>query len=83
MPKSIPTTTLRDNLADTLNALGDKDKFFLITKKGEPVSALVELDFFEDLLALSSPSYLESIKKARSQAEHGELFSHDDVFGIL
>ena len=44
---------------------------------------IVNLDFFEDLLALSSPKYLKSIKQAREDYQKGRLYSHKEVFGTL
>ena len=43
----------------------------------------MNLDFFEDLLALSSKEYLESIKKAREDYKHGRVYSHGEVFGKI
>lgn len=83
MIQTIPTTTLRNNLADVLEEVAKKRKYLLVTKKGNPVSALVNLDFFEDLLALSSPKYLKNIKQAREQYKKGEYYTHEEVFGKL
>ena len=83
MNKTIPSTILRDNLSSAINTVALKEKYLLITKKGKPVSALVNLDYFEDLLALSSPKYLKSIKEAREQYKKGQTFSHEEVFGEI
>lgn len=83
MPATIPTTILRENLADVLNEVAKKRHYFLVTKKNKPVSALVNLDFFEDLLALNSPQYLKSVQEARRQYQKGETFSFQEVFGQL
>lgn len=83
MSKLIPSTILRDHLALAIKEVSKKEKYLLITKKGRPVSALVNLDFFEDLLALSSPQYLKSIKEARENYKKGQFFSHEEVFGML
>ena len=37
--------------------------------------------FLEDLLAATSPDYLDSIKKARADYKTGRTKSHDEVFG--
>jgi len=37
--------------------------------------------FLEDLLAATSPEYLESIRKARRQYKAGKVKSHAEVFG--
>jgi len=38
-------------------------------------------DFLENLLAATSPEYIESIKEAREDYRKGRLYSHDEVFG--
>jgi len=37
--------------------------------------------FLEDLLASTSPEYLESIKEARADYKEGRVKSHEEVFG--
>ncbi|MBN2569556.1 MAG: hypothetical protein JXB42_09030 [Deltaproteobacteria bacterium] len=37
--------------------------------------------FLEDLLAATSPEYLESIKEARADYKAGRVKSHNEVFG--
>ena len=37
--------------------------------------------FLEDLLAATSPEYLESIREARRQYKEGRVRSHAEVFG--
>jgi hypothetical protein len=37
--------------------------------------------FLEDLLAATSPEYLESIREARRQYKAGKVKSHAEVFG--
>ena len=36
--------------------------------------------FLEDLLASTSPDYLESIKESREDYKAGRVKSHDDIF---
>jgi len=38
--------------------------------------------FLEDLLASTSPEYLESIKSARADYKAGRVRSHQEVFGL-
>ena len=83
MSQTISIATLRNNLADALNTVNSKKDYLLITKRGNPVSAIINLDLFEDFLALTSKKYLQSIKKARDEAKRGEVYSHDEVFGDL
>lgn len=37
--------------------------------------------FLEDLIASTSPDYLESIKEAREDYKKGRLKTHEEVFG--
>ncbi len=37
--------------------------------------------FLEDLLASTSPEYLESIREARADYRAGRVKSHEEVFG--
>ncbi len=37
--------------------------------------------FLEDLLAATSPDYLESIKEARADYKAGRIKTHKEVFG--
>lgn len=37
--------------------------------------------FVEDLLAMTSPDYLQSIKEARAEYKAGNTKSHKDIFG--
>lgn len=83
MIQTVPITTLRNNLADVLEEVAKKRQYFLVTKKDNPISVLVNLDFFEDLLALASPKYLKSIKEAREQYKEGKHYTHEEVFGKL
>ena len=38
-------------------------------------------DFLEDLLAATSPDFLDSIKEAREDYISGRVLEHEDVFG--
>jgi len=77
----ITTTVLRNNLADSLNEIKNKKDYLLVAKKGKITSALVNIDLFEDLLALVNKKYVASIKKARKEYEEGNFLTHDQVFG--
>lgn len=37
--------------------------------------------FIEDLLAITSPEYLQSIKEARAEYKAGKTQSHKEIFG--
>lgn len=77
----INTTVLRNNLSDSLKNVTDKKDYFLVAKKGKITSAIVNIDLFEDLIALTNKDYIKSIKKARKEYETGNFFTHDQVFG--
>lgn len=77
----INTATLRNNLANVISELTKKKDYFLVAKRGKITSALVDIDLFEDLMALSNRNYLQSIKKAREEYEKGDIFTHMQAFG--
>lgn len=77
----VNTTILRNNLADTLKQVDKKKDYLLISKKGKITSAIVNIDLFEDLIALSNKNYLKTIKKARNEYKQGNVLTHNSVFG--
>lgn len=79
----VNATTLRNNFADALKEVDRNKDFLLVAKKGRISSALVNIDLFEDLLALADITYLKSIAKAREEYKNGDTLSHDQVFGDL
>lgn len=79
----ITTTVLRSNLADTLREVSNNKDYLLVAKKGRITSAIVNIDLFEDLLALVNKNYVVSIKKARKEYKSGEYFTHNQVFGNI
>lgn len=79
----ISTTILRNNLADALKEVANKKDYLLVAKKGKITSALVNIDLFEDLLALINKKYVASIKKAREEYKKGNFFTHEEVFGAI
>lgn len=78
----VNATVLRNNLADALNEARKKD-YLLVAKKGKITSAIVDIDFFEDLLALTSPKYIKSIKEARKDIKKGRVYTHEEAFGQI
>ena len=82
MAQIVASTVLRNNLADVLKEIQKKD-YLLVAKKGSLVSAIVNLDFFEDLLALTNKKYLKSIEQARKDYRKGKTFTHEEAFGKL
>lgn len=79
----ITSTILRNNLADSINEISGKREYLLVAKKGKITSALVNIDLFEDLLALVNRKYTAGIKKAREEYQKGDYFTHRQVFGKI
>ncbi len=79
----VNATTLRNHLADTLKEVEGKSDYFLVAKKGKITSAIVNIDFFEDLLMANSPEYIKSIKEARKDFKAGRVYTHEQVFGEI
>ena len=79
----VSSTVLRNNLSDTLSEVNKKKDFLLVSRKGKITSALVNIDLFEDLLALTDKKYLASIKKARKEYKKNDFLTHEQVFGEI
>ena len=77
----VNSTVLRNNLADVVNEVSKKKDYFLVARKGKITSALVNIDLFEDLLALTNKKYVASIKRARSEYQKTDVFTHEQAFG--
>ena len=77
----VNATVLRNHLADSLKQVDKKKNYLLVAKKGKITSALVNIDLFEDLLALANKNYVASIKKARKEYKTRDIFTHEQVFG--
>ena len=77
--KTLTVSELRGNLADSLDAI-KHDEILIVTRRGKKERAIIDLDRLEDLLAVTDPSYLRTIKEARDSSEY---FSHDEVFGDI
>ena len=83
MPKSIETTKLRNNLSSAISEVNSKKDYLIVTKNGEPVAGIVNLDILEDIEAANSKAFITSIKEAREQFKRGEFYTHEEVFGDL
>lgn len=79
----VNSTTLRNNLSDTIKEVSENRDYLLVSKRGKINSALVNIDLFEDLLALADKDYLETIRVAREEYKENKLFSHGEVFGEI
>jgi prevent-host-death family protein len=83
MIKTINTTSLRNNLKEATSYVRESKKPLIITERGIPTSVLVDIDEYEDYLEAKDASFLESIKKARTDKTKGTIFGMDDVFGSI
>lgn len=83
MAKIIQVSVLRNHLSDTLDEVEGGEKFLLVARNNELVSAIVDIDFFEDLLAAHGKEYVKSIREARRHYRLGKTSTHDEVFGKL
>jgi prevent-host-death family protein len=77
--KTLTASQLRNGLADALDSVSG-DEIIIVTRRGKKERAIVDLDKLEDLLAVSDPQYLKTIKEARDSKEY---FSHEEVFGAI
>jgi len=63
-----------------------ENTIYMAIKSGEIIKAVKKMkkkerdSFLEDLIASTSPEYLESIKTARKDYRNGRVKSHDEVF---
>ena len=57
------------------------NKRLSVKKEGLSLS-MINLDFFEDLLAFLSPKYLDSIQLARQEYQNGDFLTHEQVFKL-
>lgn len=65
-------------MASTLKIEGSQDAIIQAVKS---MKKPVRLAFLEDLIAATSPEYLQSIREARRDYKAGKVKSHTDVFG--
>jgi len=80
---TINVSILRNNLAEVIGEVENAKKFFIIKSRGKISSVLVNLDYFEDLLAASDDEYLQSIREARLEAKNKQTLTLDEAFGEL
>jgi PHD/YefM family antitoxin component YafN of YafNO toxin-antitoxin module len=79
----IKATALRDNLSETLKEVGQSKKFVLVSHRGRIKSAVVDIDYLEDLLELADENYLKSIREAREQLKRGEYYTLDEISEMM
>lgn len=83
MISTVDASTLRNHLRDVIEEVIKKKDYILVTRKHKPITAIVNLDFLEDLLALSSHEYGKSIREAREDYKHGKISTHKEIFGRI
>jgi hypothetical protein len=72
---------------NALNKLSHQKNVFSVgISFDELITAINQLEkkdkesFIEDLLAATSPEYLESIREARSDYKEGRIYNHEETF---
>jgi prevent-host-death family protein len=79
----VSSTKLRNNLADTIKIVSEKKNYVVVTQRGRMKAAIMDIDMFEDMLELTDPEYLKSIREAREQYKRGEYYTLEEVFGNI
>lgn len=80
---TVAATTFRNNFSTTMDALSKDMEYMLVTSRGKVVSALVNIDFFEDLMASKNQKYKDEIRKSREEAKKGNVYTFEEVFGDI
>ena len=80
--KTIDGTSVWNGMADAMKEVNG-GQTLLVKRQGKLEAELIDLDTYEDLLAASKPSNLETIKDARAQYAKGDVLSFDEVFGDI
>ncbi len=82
--KTITSSTLRDNLSDTLDYVEqDKTQVLLIQRHGDTDAALINIDLLEVVLDSTDKELLAKLKASRKKADAGKVVSFTDAFGEL
>ena len=79
-PKTIDAAAMRNNLAETLDAVHGSKTIILVKRRGKIESALIDIDILEELLAAQNPEYIKSIAEARASKK---WYTPEEVFGDL
>ena len=77
--KTIDTTDLRNNLSEVIDSVKSGETI-IVKKRGKMRVVMVDLDDYEDLLAVSDPEYVKSIVEARAEKT---FHTPEEVFGDL
>lgn len=79
MTTIVKTTDLRDSLADVANKVRGRKDIAIITKRGRPDVALIDIDYLEDLLEAQDEEFQKSLVAAAKE----KTLTLDDVFADL
>ena len=74
--KTIDATDLRNNLSEAIDSV-KPGQALLVKKRGKLRVAIVDLDEYEDMLAVADPEYVKSIAAARASQQR---YSLEEVF---
>ena len=77
--KILTATNLRKDFFDSIKQV-EKGNMIVITRDGKAKTALVDLDYLEDLLEANDPKLQAELKLAQRQAKRGQVISADEVF---
>lgn len=82
--KTITSSTLRDNLSDSLDYIEqDKGQVLLIQRHGDTDAALINIDLLEVVLDSVDKKLLAKLKASRQKADDGQFVSFAEAFGKL
>ncbi len=77
MTTIVKTTELRGSYAEVAKKVRGGKTVAIITKRGRPDLALVDIDYLEDLLEAQDPKFQASLRKAALE----KTYSLEEVFG--
>lgn len=76
MTTIINTTHLRDSFADVAKQVRGSKTVAIVTKRGRPDLALIDLDYLEDLLEAQDKDFQKSLREAAKE----KVYTLDEVF---
>lgn len=80
MIKTIQATKLRANFKDALGHVKETKQPLIITERGVPTSALIDIDEFEDYLMMQDKEFMKGMAESIKQKKKGEVYSLEEVF---
>lgn len=79
MTTIIKTTELRDSFANVAKKVRGRKNIAIVTKRGRPDLALIDLDYLEDLLESQDKEFQKSLAAVARE----KTLTLDDVFADL